>query len=404
MMISEENKTHHTKNVHNNEHMNIEEELRLSFYKEIASVNERHGVVLVQNSDTGKIYVKKTLNHYDRSIFDFIRWERFKGVPVITELIESDETLIVIEDYISGHSIEELLEKGPLDRDDAIYVINQLCDILKPFHSCEPSIIHRDIKASNVIIDNEGKVYLIDFDASKVVIRGKNRDTELIGTEEYAAPEQYGFGQSDMRTDIYALGILMNKMLTGKFPSEELYKGELSDVVKKATEIDPDKRYQNVEELKNAVSECCDSVTYSYVISDDVVEPDTAGVQGNTLKGALSHLPYPIRELPGFRSGNPLLLCAAVLWYAALIALGFFAVVKNPEYTAAQNKLYDIATFALFFIPTLYLGNYLGTRDRLPWRKSENLWVEVIRIILGVGLIALILVIVVSIVSLIFGI
>lgn len=403
-MISEENKTHHTKNVHNNEHMNIEEELRLSFYKEIASVNERHGVVLVQNSDTGKIYVKKTLNHYDRSIFDFIRWERFKGVPVITELIESDETLIVIEDYISGHSIEELLEKGPLDRDDAIYVINQLCDILKPFHSCEPSIIHRDIKASNVIIDNEGKVYLIDFDASKVVIRGKNRDTELIGTEEYAAPEQYGFGQSDMRTDIYALGILMNKMLTGKFPSEELYKGELSDVVKKATEIDPDKRYQNVEELKNAVSECCDSVTYSYVISDDVVEPDTAGVQGNTLKGALSHLPYPIRELPGFRSGNPLLLCAAVLWYAALIALGFFAVVKNPEYTAAQNKLYDIATFALFFIPTLYLGNYLGTRDRLPWRKSENLWVEVIRIILGVGLIALILVIVVSIVSLIFGI
>lgn len=403
MMISEENKTHHTKNVHNTEYMNIEEELRLSFYKEIASVNERHGVVLVQNSDTGKIYVKKTLKHYDRSIFDFIRRERFKGVPVITELIESDDTLIVIEDYISGQSIEELLEKGPIGRDDVIYVINQLCDILKPFHSCEPSIIHRDIKASNVIIDNERKVYLIDFDASKVVIRGKNRDTELIGTEEYAAPEQYGFGQSDMRTDIYALGILMNKMLTGKFPSEELYEGELSDAVKKATEIDPEKRYQNVEELKNAVT-CCCSVAYSYEISDDIAEPDTVDAQGNTLKAILSHLPYPIRELPGFRSGNPLFLCAAVLWYAALIALGFFAVVNNPEYTAAQNRLYDIATFALFFIPTLYLGNYLGTRDRLPWRKSENLWVEVIRIILGVALIVLILIIVVSIVSLILGI
>lgn len=384
--------------------MNIEEELRLSFYKEIASVNERHGVVLVQNSDTGKIYVKKTLKHYDRSIFDFIRRERLKGVPVITELIESDETLIVIEDYISGHSIEELLEKGPLDRDDAIYVINQLCDILKPFHSCEPSIIHRDIKASNVIIDNEGKVYLIDFDASKVVIRGKNRDTELIGTEEYAAPEQYGFGQSDMRTDIYALGILINKMLTGKFPSEELYEGDLSDVIKKATEIDPGKRYQDVDELKAAVSMCCDSVTYSYVISDDAVETDTAEVQENTLKTLLSHLPYPIRELPGFRAGKPLFLCVAVLWYAMLIAFGFFAVVNNPEYTAAQNRLYDIATFALFFLPTLYLGNYLGSRDRLPWRKSKNSRIEVIRIILGVALIILILIIVVSIVSLTFGI
>ena len=359
---------------------------------------------MVQNSDTGKIYVKKTLKHYDRSIFDFIRRERLKGVPVITELIESDETLIVIEDYISGHSIEELLEKGPLDRDDAIYVINQLCDILKPFHSCEPSIIHRDIKASNVIIDNEGKVYLIDFDASKVVIRGKNRDTELIGTEEYAAPEQYGFGQSDMRTDIYALGILINKMLTGKFPSEELYEGDLSDVIKKATEIDPGKRYQDVDELKAAVSMCCDSVTYSYVISDDAVETDTAEVQENTLKTLLSHLPYPIRELPGFRAGKPLFLCVAVLWYAMLIAFGFFAVVNNPEYTAAQNRLYDIATFALFFLPTLYLGNYLGSRDRLPWRKSKNSRIEVIRIILGVALIILILIIVVSIVSLTFGI
>lgn len=389
--------------------MKAEEELRLSFYKEIASVNKRHGVVLVQNSDTGKIYVKKTLKHYDRSIFDFIRRERLKGVPVITELIESDETLIVIEDYISGQSIDEKLEKGPLSRDDAIYVIKQLCDILKPFHSHEPSIIHRDIKASNVIIDNEGKVYLIDFDASKIVVRGKNRDTDLLGTEEYAAPEQYGFGQSDMRTDIYALGVLLNKMLTGKFPSEELYEGELSRVVRKATELDPGNRYQNLDEFKNDIDLCCEQVTYSYVISDDPAEDDTddtdsAEVPESTLKTILSYLPYPIRELPGFRSGKFLFLCAALFWYAILIAVGFFAVVKDPQYTPEQNKLYDIATFALFFLPTLYLGNYLGTRDKLPWKRSTSLWVEIIRIVSGVILIAMIVIAAASIVAAIFDI
>ena len=184
--------------------MKVEKELRLSFYKEIASVSEQHGVKLVQHVDTGQVYVKKELKHYDISIFEAIRNGHFPGVPVIKELIESGDRLIVIEDYISGHSVEEILESRLFSVNETIRVISAICDILDPFHSNTPQIVHRDIKASNVIIDNEGKVYLIDFDASKMVIQGRNRDTDLIGTEEYAAPEQYGFGQSDQRTDICA--------------------------------------------------------------------------------------------------------------------------------------------------------------------------------------------------------
>ena len=101
------------------------------------------------------------------------------------------------------------------------------------------------------------------------------------------------------------------------------------------------------------------------------------------LKRILAHLPYPIRELPGFRSGKPLLLFLAFTWYALLISLGFFSVAKNPEYSAEQNRFYDIATFMLFIVPTLDLGNYLGVRDRLPWRKASRAGVEYIRIVIG---------------------
>ena len=277
--------------------MNLQEELRLSFYKEIASVNERHGVKLVQHTDTGKVYVKKTLRHYDRTVFDLIKENHYPGVPVIKELIEADDSLIVIEDYISGHSVEELLEEKTFTVRETIGVISDLCDILWPFHSNIPQIVHRDIKDSNVIIDNEGKVYLIDFDASKIVVHGRKRDTDLIGTEEYAAPEQYGFGQSDQRTDIYALGVLMNKMLTGMFPSENMYSGELSRVIKRATSIDPENRYQNVQRLKLALRNY-------YKAEEDHVEveiyTESQSDSDGLLKRLLSRLPIVDKRLFDF--------------------------------------------------------------------------------------------------------
>lgn len=378
--------------------MKLEEELRLSFYKEIASVNERHGVKLVQHADTGKIYVKKTLERYDKTIFEKIRDGRFTGVPVIKELIEADGSLIVIEDYISGHSVDELLGKGPFTEEETIRIISDLCDILAPFHSSVPQIVHRDIKGSNVIIDNEGKVYLIDFDSSKIVVKGRNRDTELIGTEEYAAPEQYGFGQSDQRTDIYALGILMNKMLTGKFPSDEMYNGDLSRVIKRATAIDPENRYQNVQEFKTALNNS------NGIAADRAAEERSTGRQsdsGGMLKRFLAHLPYPVRELPGFRSGQPLFFWLALEWYVFLFTFGFFMISENPDLTPAQNRFYDFSTFLLLLVPTLYSGNYLGIRDRLPWKKSQNKAVECARLITGVAVSVFIVIVFVTVASMI---
>ena len=367
--------------------MDLQDEVRLSFYKDIADIDKRHNVMLVQHADTGKVYVKKTLTHYDISIFEFIKTGRFPGIPIIHELIESDETLIVIEDYISGHSLEELLESKTFSVEEAKAVLLNLCDILQPLHAHNPPIIHRDIKCSNVIIDNEGDVYLIDFDASKQVAANRNRDTDLIGTESYAAPEQYGFGQSDQRTDIYALGILLHKLLTGKFPSEMNYVGPLSHAIAKATAIDPANRFQNVMSFKTAIGNSASEQRSS----------DPA------LKRMLSRLPYPIRELPGFRSGNLLFFILALIGYVLILSFGFVIETDDPNFTPAQDRFYSILAFFVIIVPTFYLGNYLGVRDRLPWKRSSKKSTNIIRICIGTCASLALVFVVFTLVSLILG-
>ena len=204
--------------------MTPEDELRLSFYEEVAPLNSRHGIDLVRHTGTDRIFVRKKLQHYDREVYDILRESKFSGIPVIEELIEQDDTLILIEEYISGSTLEQTLqEHGCFTEEETSPIILSLCEVLRPLHAHDPEIIHRDIKTTNLILRDDGTLYLIDFDASKMYDPAKNRDTVLIGTEDYAAPEQYGFAQSDRRTDIYAIGVLMCKMLTGKTLSEADY-------------------------------------------------------------------------------------------------------------------------------------------------------------------------------------
>ena len=297
--------------------MHYEDELRLSFYEEMAPLGGKQNITLVRHVETGHIYVRKKLTHFDREIFEFLKEGCFAGIPVIRELIEADGSLWVIEDYISGSSLAELLEQENFGEDEACAIIADLCDILEPLHAHKPPIIHRDIKSSNVIIDGAGRTFLIDFDASKLVVPGRKRDTQLIGTEEYAAPEQYGFAQSDERTDVYALGILLHELLTGRLPSEACEdtqaapaaraaeatpSGALGRVINTATAMDPAGRYSSAAGLKRAVLQA------RAIKSEAPSLLSRLGLRpSRLLKALLAHLPKPLRELPGFRYGNPLI-------------------------------------------------------------------------------------------------
>ena len=380
--------------------MHYEDELRLSFYEEMAPLGGKQNITLVRHVETGHIYVRKKLTHFDREIFEFLKEGCFAGIPVIRELAEADGVLWVIEDYISGSSLAELLEQENFGEDEACAIIADLCDILEPLHAHKPPIIHRDIKSSNVIIDGAGRTFLIDFDASKLVVPGRKRDTQLIGTEEYAAPEQYGFAQSDERTDVYALGILLHELLTGRLPSEACEdtqaapgrgpaapaarataptpSGALGRVINTATAMDPAGRYSSVAGLKRAV------------LQARAIKSEAPGLlsrlglrPSRLLKALLAHLPKPLRELPGFRYGNPLIFALSFLWYLFLVMFGLLGIASNPEYSAAYNTYINLTAFAMLFTPTLYLGNYLGIRDRLPWPKHDNILVDILRIAAG---------------------
>ncbi len=168
------------------------------------------------------------------------------NLPKIWEAAEQDGYTAVLEEYIRGDSLSEFLAGGRFTPGKAREIALQLCSALWVLHSM--GIVHRDVKAENVILRGDQAV-LIDFDASRVFKDEISRDTQVLGTTGYAAPEQYGIAQTDQRADIYALGVLLNILLTGRHPSKELAGGRLGRVVQKCTRVNPQKRYKNVLHL-----------------------------------------------------------------------------------------------------------------------------------------------------------
>ena len=112
--------------------------------------------------------------------------------------------------------------------------------------------VHRDVKPENIILRGDNAV-LIDFDAARFHKPENSADTQILGTTGFAAPEQYGLSQSDIRTDIYALGVLINVMLTGEHPSRHLAKGRMGRIVDRCTQVNPQRRYKNVLRLMEAL-------------------------------------------------------------------------------------------------------------------------------------------------------
>ena len=130
-------------------------------------------------------------------------------------------------------------------------VLKGVCRALSVLH--ERNLVHRDVKPENVLIGPNGRVVLIDFNASRR-ISAASRDTVVMGTVGYASPEQLGVAQSDARTDIYAAGVLLNVMLTGRHPSEELARGRAGRIVRKSTQVNPDDRYPTAEKMADALA------------------------------------------------------------------------------------------------------------------------------------------------------
>jgi len=226
-------------------------------YSFVENIDGQKGISLVMNVDTGCLYVQKKLTEYNRNVYRLLKSSGISGIPKIYELVEAKGTLYIIEEYIYGYTMDQLYDKGVRFKEDQLvgYMI-RLLQILNEVHSLNPPVIHRDIKPSNLMITQKNQLYLIDFNAAKQVHDDSlgNRDTVFMGTQSFAAPEQYGYSQSGPYTDIFALGITLNYLLTGKASRDQIYEGECSDIIRKCIKLEPSDRYQSAKELEEALS------------------------------------------------------------------------------------------------------------------------------------------------------
>ncbi len=190
-----------------------------------------------------------------------------QNLPSIIDIIDQDENFLIVMDYIDGFTLSEVLNsEGPQPQEKVLNWAMQMCDVLEYLHTRKPPVIYRDIKPSNIMLKSDGKLMLIDFGTAREFKERNVADTVCLGTQGYAAPEQFGGqGQTDARTDIYCLGSTLYHLLTGHNPSEPPYEmypithwnKELStgleNIILKCTQRNPDGRYQNVAELRGAL-------------------------------------------------------------------------------------------------------------------------------------------------------
>lgn len=223
----------------------------------IVSQKDQSKVSLVMNSEINLIAVKKVYKGKISNIYKKIKNIDNIHLPKVYFIHEEEDQFKVIEEYIEGITLQELLlSPEAIDEAKLIDILLQLCEPLNVLHNLSSPIIHRDIKPSNIIISKSGVLKLIDFDASREYKLDATKDTISLGTIEYAAPEQFGYSQTDVRSDIYAIGMLITDFLQKANKDNYSYKhiSELKKIVDKCAMFDPNQRYQNIKELQEAIN------------------------------------------------------------------------------------------------------------------------------------------------------
>ena len=290
---------------------------------------------------------------YNPQIYHYLLHNNITGIPQVIDTYEENNQLTVIEQFISGTSLQEIMVSGKLSITSVTHYMCELCDILEKLHSLNPPIIHRDIKPSNIIITPYDHIMLIDFNAAKYLTENAS-DTVLLGTKGYAAPEQYGFGSSTPQTDIYASGILLKELVsTLSVPTDKFTK-----IIHRCTEINPSDRFESSTVLKREIQKICD-------------RPKTfpsGHITGQSL------IP------PGYRTLTPWKMLVSTVVYLFILWLCLSLEVKDTFGFA----LWTERIFCLCIMLSVIFGtfNYCDIQRFSPLCKSENQILHYIGILL----------------------
>lgn len=214
------------------------------------SDSPKASVYLASVKESAKLVVYKELKCKSIAAL-YWKIEELKSIffPEVYGVWEENGNTFLIEEYIPGETLAEKVEQGCFFSEEELsrYML-QLCEALLVLHRAEPPIIHRDLKPDNILVTEEGSLKLLDFDAAREYDEAQSRDTVILGTKEYASPEQFGFTQTDVRSDIYSFGIVFAELLKNTNTTVSFAK-KCQKIIDKATMFDPDKRYPSTEIL-----------------------------------------------------------------------------------------------------------------------------------------------------------
>lgn len=186
---------------------------------------------------------------------------KLSGIPKAYRIFEENGEVYLVREYIEGMSLAQMvLQKGGISEAEICRISRKICQTAEQFQNPDEPMIHRDIKPENIVVTPGGEVVFIDFGTMRSYKKDGSRDTFVVGTRGTAAPEQYGYTQTDQRTDVYAIGQTMLAMVSESYEMNQLSECAVSrrmkKIIEKACSFEPDKRYGDAAQLRRAVEKC----------------------------------------------------------------------------------------------------------------------------------------------------
>lgn len=266
-------------------------------------------------------------------------------LPRVEATYELPEHFVVVYDFVSGQSLSKIIEKsGPLTPEDVISLGVELCEAAGELH--KHGVIHRDISPNNIVIGADG-AHLIDLGIARMRVEGASKDTTFLGTWGFASPEQYGFAQTDARSDVYSIGRILGFALTGIRPDDEAYEHDLGHsletapaklgrAIRRACSFEPSARFQSATEMAGALT------GLSFTENDEQLS-DADGQTGSVKTQASSQMPKAVPAESKLQVASHLLfrifLACAII--AGLLTVGGIAI---SSFQAARENSGDLAS------------------------------------------------------------
>ena len=230
--------------------------------------SEDSSTFLVKETATGILCVLKwgrnrqtEFLRNEMEILEKLADRKLSGIPKAYRIFEENGEVYLVREYIEGMSLAQMvLQKGGISEAEICRISRKICQTAEQFQNPDEPMIHRDIKPENIVVTPGSEVVFIDFGTMRSYKKDGSRDTFVVGTRGTAAPEQYGYTQTDQRTDVYAIGQTMLYMVSESYEMNQLSECAVSrrmkKIIEKACSFEPDKRYGDAAQLRRAVEKC----------------------------------------------------------------------------------------------------------------------------------------------------